>query len=114
VLSGFTLTFDYQARTVTFEPNGRVGQPFLRDRTGMTVHQRHPGAFDVISVAIASPSSEARIKVGDEVVAVDGRNVATMGIKDFDSYREGTTPFSLTLHRNGQREIVRIEPRTLL
>lgn len=80
----------------------------------MTVHQRHFGSFDVISVANASPASDAGIQAGDAIIAVDERNVDTMGIKDYDSYREGNAPFSLMLDRDGQRSVVHIYPRALL
>lgn len=114
VLSRFTLTFDYHARTVTFEPNATVYRRFREDMTGLTVVQVVPASFHVISVATRSPAAVAGIRVGDDIVAVDGVPVRGMGVKDFDGYRFGGKAFSLELRSAGVTRRAKIEPRLLL
>jgi hypothetical protein len=114
VLSRFTITFDYRARTVTFEPNATVQRPFLQDRTGMTVVQRRPSDFEVISIALNTPAVGAGLEVGDRIVAVDGRPVTGMGVKDFNVFLYGATPFSVTVQRGRAPRILHIRPRELL
>jgi len=114
VLSRFTITFDYRARTVTFEPNATVHRPFLQDMTGLTVVQRRPGDFEVIAIALNTPAVAAGLEVGDRVVAVDGRPVTGMGVKDFNVFLYGATPFSVTVLRSRTPVILHIRPRELL
>jgi C-terminal processing protease CtpA/Prc len=114
VLRRFTLTLDYRARTVTFEPNAAAGAPFLQDMTGMTIQQRVFGEFAIISIAAGTPAAEAGLQVGDAIVAINGRSVATMGVKDFDAKRFGGVPFSITAMRGRRRLTVRLFPRCLL
>lgn len=114
VLSRFTLTFDYRGRTVTFEPNGDVHRPFRQDMTGLTVVQRKPGSLHVVAVASNTPAGEAGVKAGDDVTAVNATPAARLGVKDFDRYRFGNTPFTVTIERNVTHETLRIRPRRLL
>ena len=101
ILSRFTLTFDYRARTVTFLPNARLRQPFDRERTGLSLDQQRPEDIAVLSVAAGSPAAAAGVRVGDRVVAIDGRSVrdAKLGVFDLTPLRFGTVPFRLSLVR---------------
>jgi Aspartyl protease/PDZ domain len=114
VLSRFTVTFDYSARTVTFVPNATVHRPFREDMTGLTVVQHGPSAFVVVSVAAGSPAADAGVGVGDEVLNVNSAPVTQMGVKDFDAFRFGRSSFALTLRSAHGLRVAYIRPRPLL
>ena len=71
VLGHFTLDFDYRRRQLWFESvPGFEPAPF--DRAGVGFSKIRPDAFKIVLVSQNSPAAEAGIKVGDEIVAVDG------------------------------------------
>jgi C-terminal processing protease CtpA/Prc len=80
----------------------------------MTVVQRRPSDFEVISIALNTPAVGAGLEVGDRIVAVDGRPVTGMGVKDFNVFLYGATPFSVTVQRGRAPRILHIRPRELL
>jgi len=77
ILARFTVTFDYAHRTVTFVPNAHVADPFIGDRTGLSLNQPEAGFFVVLSVAPNSPAAEAGLKAGDHIVEIAGQNIAS-------------------------------------
>jgi S1-C subfamily serine protease len=77
ILGRFTVTFDYAHRTVSFVPNAHAGEPFIGDRTGLSLTQPEAGFFLVLSVAPNSPAAEAGLKAGDRIVEIAGQNVAS-------------------------------------
>lgn len=113
VLSRFTLTFDYRLRTLTLQPNVRIGANFERDRTGLSLNQSSPDAIKVLSVAPGSPAADAGLRAGDSIVSVDGRHVAAdgLGIFDLTPLRFGVRRFDLGVVREGQSLDVSITPR---
>jgi len=114
VLSRFTVTFDYHARTVTFLPNASLRRPFREDMTGLTVGQRSPESFHVVSVAAASPAADAGIRAGDDIINVNGTPVTLMGVKDFDVFRFGSAAFTVRLRDGHATHGVTVRPRPLL
>jgi hypothetical protein len=80
ILARFTVTFDYSRHTMTFVPNSHVADPFVGDRTGLSLDQPQPGFFAVLSVAPNSPAAQAGLKAGDRILEVDGRNIAAGGL----------------------------------
>lgn len=114
VLSRFRLTFDYRARTVTFEPVRDARAPFVSDGTGLGVTALATGSLSVLSVAMQSPAAAAGLLAGDRVVAIDGRAGDARTLDTFLSLRGGTRPFTLTVRRRERTFEVRIVPRDLL
>ncbi|HZO93502.1 MAG TPA: aspartyl protease family protein [Candidatus Baltobacteraceae bacterium] len=116
VLQRYTVTFDYRARTVTFAPNGQSIPDFPTDRTGLSLNQHDPGSVDVIGVAPGSPAAVAGVRVGDEIVAVNGRPVAQYGDTELSAAIHGLTGpvLRLTLRRGGATTEVRLTPREML
>lgn len=117
VLERFRLTFDYRARTVTFVPNARAGERFSGDRIGWSLSQRAPDAFVVLSVVAASPAAAAGVRAGDEIVEIDGKNVAAqhLGAGDLSALvRDRTADLPLVIRRGTDRIATVIKPRELL
>ncbi|MGI9169582.1 MAG: aspartyl protease family protein [Caulobacteraceae bacterium] len=101
LLSRFRVTFDYRARTVSFEPQADAKRPFRRDRIGLQIDQSSPAAFSVLSVTPGSPAAKAGIVAKDLIVAVDGRSVAEqrLGIFDLAAPRFDIDPIALQIKR---------------
>ncbi|HWW74748.1 MAG TPA: PDZ domain-containing protein, partial [Pyrinomonadaceae bacterium] len=76
ILKQFAVTFDYARRRLFFEKDRAYGRRDAYDRAGLWLSRSADGrAFEVYDVVAHGPSDEAGLKVGDRVVAVDGRGV---------------------------------------
>jgi predicted aspartyl protease len=110
VLRQFTTTFDYSRRQLIFEKNGNYGKPDSYDRVGMWFGQEGDH-FEVIDVIAGSPASEAGIKVGDRILAIDGQSAAALDLPGVRLKFKNDPPkkrVRLTMQRDGgeRREIV--------
>jgi ABC-type amino acid transport substrate-binding protein len=79
ILKQFTVTFDYTRRRLYFEKNSSYGQRGTYDRAGLWLSGAADGrSFEVFDVVEGGPAAKAGLKVGDQIVAIDGRVVAGM------------------------------------
>jgi hypothetical protein len=78
VLKRFAVTFDYPRRRLYFERQF-ADHPDPYDRAGLWLSGSADGhAFEVFDVIARGPAAEAGLKVGDRVVAVDGKKVESL------------------------------------
>jgi hypothetical protein len=79
ILKQFALTFDYGRRQLFFEKTRGYGGRDTYDRAGLWLSGSADGrAFEVYDVIARGPADEAGLKVGDRVLAVDGRSVESL------------------------------------
>ncbi len=115
ILSRFTVVFDFKAQTATFIPNANATAQFPSDRTGLSLDQTGPDAFEVLDVVPGSPAANAGIATGDRITAVTGTPVTSgLGLGDSRSYLSGNAPFAVTTERAGTSKTVTLTPRDLL
>ncbi len=79
ILKRFTVTFDYGRQQVRFVPNASAAGVEPYDRSGLWLNLGG-GAFEVMDVVPAGPGAKAGVRVGDRIVAVDGRPAAGMSL----------------------------------
>jgi hypothetical protein len=73
LLKRFTVTFDYGRRLLVLLPGSLPPDP--PDRSGLWINREKAGAaFRIEAVAAGSPAAAAGLRVGDRVLAVDGRS----------------------------------------
>ena len=72
VLKRFNVTFDYLHQQIIFEPNANFNKPDVFDRSGMWLNMAGD-AFEVMDVVAGGPAAQAGLKVGDKIVAIEGR-----------------------------------------
>jgi hypothetical protein len=117
VISRYTITFDFRRNTVTFVPRAGIDAHFTQDRVGLSVTQEGPAAFTVLSIVPGGPAAQAGLHPGDDLVAINGHNVAReqLGTNDLHPYFIGAKPFTLTIAaKDGTQRTVTIQPRDLL
>jgi hypothetical protein len=117
VLSRGTLIVDYPHRQVILLPRGNTAEPFAYDASGLTLTAVAP-SFDEVRVehvVADSPASDAGVRSGDVLIALDGKPVtgssldlAHAGLRDVGAERV------LDLTRAGQKHQVRIRLRELV
>jgi predicted aspartyl protease len=116
VLKQFTTIFDYSRRQLVFEKNNQYGKPDSYDRSGMWFG--HEGDhFEVIDVIAGGPAAEAGIKVGDQILEIDGQKTGRLDLPTVrlrfknDSPKK---PVRLIMQREGQRREVVLILRDLV
>lgn len=81
LLRRFVLTVDYPRRQVYLRPEGRAWKKTFRyDRSGLTILAGGPSlrTYNVADVVPGSPADEAGFRVGDRLMAVNGKPVYLM------------------------------------
>jgi len=76
-LKRFRVTFDDRGSRLILEPEAQLRQKDAVDRSGMWVGRRD-GKATILHVTSSSPAADAGLRVGDQVIAVDG--VASEGV----------------------------------
>jgi hypothetical protein len=79
VLKRFNIVFDYGHGQLIFERNANEATLDTFDRVGIWINQAE-GGFDIMDVFAGSPASEAGIKVGDRIVAIDLQPATTLSL----------------------------------
>jgi len=106
ILKRFTVTFDYENGWMYLQPNETLAEPFEREMSGMAVITGGPGAFDAYTVhrvLPGSPAETADIRVGDELVSVDGRPASELSLPELKEHlRRPGMEVTLTLRRDGE------------
>lgn len=81
VLKRFDVTFDYGNQRIFLEPNANHGKPDNYDRSGMWLNREGAG-FKVMDVVKEGPAAEAGLKMGDEILSIDGRSAEELGLSE--------------------------------
>lgn len=102
IMRHFIMTLDYKNQQVIFEPGGKFGMEFPRDRSGMQVMEADGDAIEIYHVAKGTPADKAGLKTGDLILDVNGIGINNLnGLKGFRELlqdKEGTE-YSFTVKR---------------
>ena len=86
VLSHFVVTFDYPHGRVFFAPTANASRPFDTRTFGMIIAQQNDGAGQphlfVVNVDADSPAAQAGVALYDQILAIDGRPAARLGLAE--------------------------------
>lgn len=117
VLKRFTVTFDYRNKVMILEPNAQFGTPEPYDRSGMWVN-RAGDAFEVVDVVPGGAAAKAGIRVGDRIVACDGKRAAEVPLtllRDRFRYEPAGTAIELAVaSQSGEERTSRLVLEDLL
>ncbi|WP_426732684.1 aspartyl protease family protein [Myxococcus faecalis] len=109
VLARFRMLTDYQTDTLMLVPDTRaLRQPFRKDRSGLLVLPSSEGRLEVKLVAPGSPAEAAGWKVGEEIVAIDGKPLgpdASNQARSSWRYRASGQTVVLTVKGGEQRRL---------
>ncbi|MGH8128054.1 MAG: aspartyl protease family protein [Gammaproteobacteria bacterium] len=115
ILRHFTVTFDYANQHLYLKPNGNYGKPMDYDRSGMWVNASQ-GGFVVKSVMAGGPADRAGIKVGDVIMALNGKSVSTFSLSGFRqmlSYGKPGSKIELTIGQGKDAHLATLVLRRL-
>ncbi|HYU37220.1 MAG TPA: aspartyl protease family protein [Gemmatimonadales bacterium] len=117
VFDGSRLIVDYVGRRAVVEPRPGDNSPCDFDMSGLRLAARGPGLAHIMVdyVVPRSPSAEAGIAVGDELLLIDGRGVAEGDLSDArKALRVEGTVRRLVLRRDADTIRVALKLRKLL
>ena len=81
ILERFRVTFDYERRVVHLEPGARFQQRDYFTSSGMRLG-RVDGKALALEILPGSPAADAGMRIGDQVVKVDGRPIGSYSIDE--------------------------------
>jgi PDZ domain-containing protein/aspartyl protease len=117
VFENTRLIVDYARRRVILEPPPDPGTPCDYDRSGLRLIARGPGLKQLLVdyVVPRSPGADAGIRVGDELLLIDGQRAADEGLSDVrQALRVGEGLRHLVLMRDADTVRVTLQLRRLL
>jgi len=91
VLKRFTFICDYARHRLIFEKNSDFGRRDSYDRAGIWL-ARKGDAFEVFDVIPGGPADQAGLKVGDQVLAVEGKDTSQMVLTDLREHWKTADP----------------------
>jgi hypothetical protein len=116
VLKQFTTIFDYSRRQLILEKNNLYGVIDSYDRSGMWFG--HVGDhYEVIDVIAGGPAAEAGIRVGDQILEIDGQRTAQLDLPTVRLRFRSDPPkksVRLMVEREGHRREVTLILRDLV
>jgi hypothetical protein len=109
VLKRFNITFDYGHQQLIFEPNANQDAKDVFDRSGLWINETSEG-FEVVDVISKGPGAHAGLRVGDKIVAVDGKGRDQLSLpqlrKRFRTDPPGTRVRLTVQSKDQKREVV--------
>ena len=91
VLKQFTFICDYARHRLIFEKNSDFGHRDSYDRAGIWLAQKGD-AFEVFDVIPGGPADQAGLKVGDHILAVDGKDTSQMVLTELRDHWKMADP----------------------
>jgi len=117
ILRRFKVIFDYQNKRMILEPNGKIAEPFESDMSG-AVLIAEGAKLDVPKVFYItenSPASEAGLRVGDIITAIDSKPSSTLSLDDIrEMFKQNGREYSLSIKRGEQSLQIKIKLRGLI
>jgi hypothetical protein len=116
IASRFRMFLDYGRRRIILEPSPTFKDPFDRASSGLVL--RASGAdyrtFRVAEVLEASPATDAGIKAGDMITAINGAPAARLTLTEIMELFDKAVPYQLMLRRGGEVITVTLTPRKMI
>jgi hypothetical protein len=115
ILGRFNVSLDYAGSRMFLVPNHRIAEPFEWDMSGLVFDMGEGGKVTIAEVLADSPAAAAGIRVGEELVAVDGAPVAPREmLQQRQRFRQPGREVALTLRGPSGERIVKVRLRRLV
>lgn len=117
ILRRFKLIVDYSRKRIILEPNRSISERYEFDMSGMSLAVGGED-FKIVKVRALvknSPATEAGLRVGDTIVAIDGRSTAKLTLEQIRRmFRQERRSYSLSVKRNESVLPIKIKTRRLI
>lgn len=116
-LRRFKIIFDYSNRRMILEPNSSFIEPFESDMSGivLTAEGVKLDAFTIFYITENSPASEAGLRVGDVITAIDDKPSSALALDDVrEMFKQNGREYLLSITRGEQAAQIKIKLRSLI
>lgn len=116
IANRFHVFLDYSRKQVTLEPSATFDDPYDRAFSGVALRADGPGyhTFRVREILEQSPATEAGIREGDVVTAIDGTPASDLTLSAIVAMFEKPVAYTLTLQRGGDTLTTTLTPRRMV
>jgi aspartyl protease/PDZ domain-containing protein len=116
IASRFRLFLDYGRKRLILEPSPTFAEPFDRAFSGIAVRAEGPDyhTFRVHEVLEQSSATDAGIREGDVITAIDGKPADALTLSTINEMLETPVAYVLTIRRAQQILTVTLTPRKLV
>jgi hypothetical protein len=116
IASRFRMWLDYGRKRITLEPSATFGNPFDRAFSGVALRADGPDyrIFKVREILESSPATDADIRVGDVITAIDKTPAANLTLSGINDLFEKPVSYTLTIRRGDQTLTVTLTPRRMI
>jgi PDZ domain/Aspartyl protease len=116
ILEKFTIILDYKNNRVIFEPNARFNEPTDYNRSGLVLEAvgENYRTFRIKAVADDSPASEGGLRVGDTLIAIDGKPVSELSLSELRDKLQRANVCELLVERGGAQIKASLKLRNLI
>ena len=116
IANRFRVILDYSRKQITLEPTATIGDPFDRAFSGVALRADGPGyhTFHVKEILEQSPATEADIREGDLITAVNGTPASALTLSAINEMFEKVAVYTVTLQRDGQILTTTLKPRRMV
>jgi predicted aspartyl protease len=117
ILRRFRVVVDYSRRRVVLEPNKHFSEPYEFDMSGasLTSGGSKFNTFKVRALVENSPASEMGLRVGDEIIAIDGKSTEGMTLEKIRRmFRQARRKYVISIKRNALTMQISLTTRRLI
>ena len=117
ILRRFKIIFDYSREQMILEPNRYFPEPYEYDMSGalLVVEGTDFKAFKIRQVIENSPASEAGLRVGDVILAVNGKPTSKLTLEQVrQMFKQEGRSYRLSVKQDEQKIQTKIKLRRLL
>ncbi len=117
VLRRFKLVVDYSRKQIIFEPNRQAGEPYEFDMSGASLAAGGEGfkIFKVRTLIENSPATEAGLRVGDTITAINGKPTTEMTLEQIRRmFRRAGQKYKLDIKRDESLLIINLKTRRIV
>jgi len=116
LLCRFKVIFDYAHKRMILEPNASLADRFEYDMSGIRLRAEGPDfKQQVAGVVENSPGSEAGIRAGDVISAIDGRPATEFSLSEIAKmFRQEGREYLLDIIRGEERKQLKLKLRKLI
>jgi hypothetical protein len=116
ILEKFKVILDYKNNRVILEPNAGLDEPTDYNRSGLILESvgENFQIFRIKTVADDSPASEAGLRVGDTLIAIDGQQVSELSLSELRFRLQRAKACELLVERDGAQLKISLKLRDLI
>ena len=117
VLRRFKLIIDYSRKRIIFEPSKQINEPYEFDMSGASLVAGGEGfkTFKVRSLIENSPATDANLRVGDVIIAINGKPTAEMTIGQIrQMFKRVSQTYKLSVKRDKSLSQITLKTRRII